>query len=280
MTNKPLSISWSALRVHEECHQKSALMRAGKRSKAMDLRSFYHGMVVDWLQRRWLADPDRQPGQMEAGLDDAIESVANEARESGDGVVRWKHVNDKAELRAFCLELVRRLEPILYSLVLPYPFQEGLRFRQPLNVPGLDGTPTEIHLTGEMDLLVHPPEGWIVWDLKGTRDNGYWRKVLGQLVFYDLVVALQHGERTYKVGLIQPMCDEQVMEFTVTDQMRNELLGRIARMATDIWRNDTTCKESPSGCQWCEVRHACPRTDSDLNTLAFGLRAAVQTGAP
>ena len=277
MTPPQISISWSSLRTHMECKRKSALVRAGRSHKARDMRVFFHGMVVDRLMRDWLEDPQRLPGQMVARVDAAIERVAKDAIESEDGVVRWRHANDRKELRAFCTELVTRLEPILDRLITPHEFHSALRFREHLTVPYLDGTPTQIRITGEMDLLVHTAAGeWIVWDLKGTADDSYWRKVLGQLVFYDLAVALRHGERTSRVGLIQPMCTEPVKEFVLGDEQRNQLLVHIAGMATDIWRDDQTCKESTAGCGWCEVRHACPRFDpADAFTLSASLRQEI-----
>ncbi len=273
-----LSISWSSLRTHMECKRKSALIRDGKRPATRDLRMFYHGMVVDRLMRDWLADPDRQPGQMLARLDDAMGYVADEAAHTGDGVVRWRTANDRKELRDFCAELLTRLEPMLVELVLPHWFAPALRFKEQLIVPYLDGTPTPIFITGEIDILVANNLGeYVVWDLKATADEQYHRKVFGQLVFYDLAVALRHATRTSQVGLIQPMCEARALTWSLTDDQRNHLLGDIARMAADIWRDERTCKESTSGCAWCEVRHACTRFDPADG--AFSLAAELRKEA-
>lgn len=278
MTAKPLRVSWSQIRAHGECKEKSFLLRSGHRSAAKDIRSYFHGMVVDRAMRLWLDDPNRTAGDMVTAVDDLIEGVAKDALESGDGVVRWKHANDRAELRTFCIELVKRLEPILQDRVLPYRFTTAERFAVPVRVPYLDGTPTTITLVGETDLTVYN-DGWIVWDLKGTKDNTYYRKVLGQLFFYDLATLARHGEPTRLTGLIQPMCDEQVKEVHVSADNRREMFTRIQAFCTDVWRNEHPCKDSISGCAYCEVNHACPRfapTGKRISLLATGLAQAAQ----
>lgn len=271
MTDRPISISWSGLRAHEECHQKSHLIRSGKRSPAKNLRGYFHGMVVDRVMMDWLADPDRSPGAMAGMIDAAIDTGIEAARTDGDGIVRWRGPDDRATLRTFCVDLVTRLEPILRDLVLPYPFQAAHRFRVPVQMPYLDGKPITVHLIGEMDLLVHHDDGPVVWDLKGTADNSYWRKVVGQLIFYDLAVLAQSGQPTVRCGLIQPMCDEPVLSFTLTPELRRQMWGRILRMAADIWRADTTCKDGTAGCNWCEVNHACSRFTPLGTTMTLGM---------
>lgn len=274
----PVRISWSSLRVHGECRQKSYLMRSGKSSAGKDLRSYFHGMVVDRAMVDWLHNPRRTAGAMKTAVDDLIDSVAEEALETGDGVVRWRHRRDRAELREFCVELVDRLEPILVDRILPYPFQVRRRFAVPVTMPYLDGTPATVTLTGEMDLLLDN-NGWEIWDLKGTRDNDYWRKVLGQLIFYDLANLCLHGVPSRLTGLIQPMCTEPVVEFVITNDQRAVMWTRIQAMASDIWSHNVACKETTGGCNWCEVKHACPRyqPDSPDSLLATGLRHAAQT---
>ncbi len=151
---KPLRISWSQLRNHTECRQKSYLIRSGKKSSAIDLRNYFHGMVVDRAMRRWLHDEGRQPQQMMTYVDECIDEEQAQAKHTAGGIVRWRNASDRADMRAFCVELCRRLEPLLYELVLPYPFRNGYRFTAPVQIPGPDGSPTVIHLVGEMDLFV------------------------------------------------------------------------------------------------------------------------------
>lgn len=274
---EPVRVSWSMLRVHAECKQKSLLLRSGKRSSVQNTRNYFHGNLVDRAMRDWLADGDRRPGQMAARVDELMAALPAESAETGDGVVRWRTATDKAEVREFCHELLIRLEPILYRMVVPYEFESATRFKVPVTVPYLDGTPTTILLSGETDLIVRDP-GWVVLDLKGTRDDDYWRKVLGQLVFYDLyVLARTGGQTTSRVGLIQPMCNEQVRQFAVTNQARNEMWARILRYVNDVWTTSAACKDGTSGCNYCEVKHACPRYQplaGNVMSLGAGLRQA------
>lgn len=243
------------LRAHEECRQKTALLRSGKRAKSQDLRSYFHGMVVDSIMRAWLDNPGRTAGEMVGMVDEYIDRGQQEAVATGDGVVRWRNAGDRDTLREFSAELVRRLEPILNDYVLPFPYHCGHRFKHPLTLP--DGTP--IVLVGEMDLLVNDPEGWVVWDLKGTKDNSYYRKVIGQLVFYDLACKLEHGEHPHMSGLIQPMCTEPLMVFNFDSETRREMLVRILRYVADVKARNESCREDTAGCSWCEVKHACKR---------------------
>lgn len=268
---KPITVSWSQIRTFEECRQKLHLVRGGHRSPAQNLRNFYHGMVVDRVMRTWLADPNRQSGQMADMVPTEIERGQQEAIASGDGVVRWRHVNDKAEVSRFCTALVIKLELILATHVLPHPFECGKNFRIPIKIPYVDGSPTTITLIGEMDLLVQTPAGPVVWDLKGTQDDGYWRKVLGQLVFYDLAVYADTGKPTAGVGLIQPMCKEPLIGGRVTDDQRREMLARVIRLANGIWTLDQTCKATTTGCNYCEVNHACPRYQAAWDSFGQAL---------
>lgn len=273
---KQLRLSWSQLRNHEECHQKSHLLRSGKKAKLTDIRNYFHGMVVDRAMRDWLNNPMRSTGDMVAMVTELLTTVEDEARATGDGIVKWRDARDRADVGLFCVELVRRLEPILHERVLPWRYEAATRFSAALSIPNLDGVQTQILLIGETDLTVHHDDGLQIWDLKGTKDNTYWRKVLGQLYFYDIAHLVMDGTRSTKVGLIQPMCDQPVMEFTVTDTDRAQIFTRIVNMAHDIWREEQTCKADTSGCSWCEVRHACPRfqVDDDAWNMPAALRAA------
>lgn len=280
---RSLNLSWSQLRTFEECAQKGFLQRAGKRSAAGDLRTYFPGMVVDHIMDRWLADPAHPSGAMAAMVADAIGEVEREAIATGDGVVRWKqHLTDRDEVREFCVELVTRLEPILRDLVLPHRHLAHHRFRVPLRIPYLDGEPVIVHLVGEMDLLVGEDGEHVIWDLKGTRDDSYWRKVLGQLVFYDLADFVATSKRTRTVGLIQPMCKEPVLRWDLTDEHRAALHTRVIGLANNIWRGTRDCKKDTHGCNWCSVRHACVRyapTDNPLETFGARLAGATPGGS-
>jgi hypothetical protein len=271
----PIRISWSQLRTHEECRQKSHLIRSGNTSPVKDLRTYYHGMVVDRAMRDWLGDPDRQPNQMAARVDELVDSVAVEAKETGDGVVRWRSENDRATLRRFCVTLLHKLEPILRQLVLPHRFDNALRFRQEVTLP-IHGEKTTVILSGELDIATHTPQGLEIWDLKGTADESYWRKVLGQLVFYDLAMYALHGKPSVRVGLIQPMCSQPWIDFVLTNDQRTAMYARIVRMVEQITDRDFACKTTTGGCNWCEVKYACPRFNPAPTVFSSGLRAAAQ----
>lgn len=268
-TVKPLRVSWSAIRTWEECHQKSALIREGKRSKVTNIRNFFPGTVVDVVMRVWLDLPANSVRPPMADLvSDVMDRSQEDEKERGN-IVRFRNADDRAEVEKFCTELCARLEPILTKHVLPYPHEHGKWFKVPLSIPDQDGQPRDILLTGEMDLIVDN-NGPVIWDLKGTADNQYWRKVVAQLTFYDLAVWISSGTKTRHVGLIQPMCDERLLVLEVTDANRADLMQRIQRYAHGVWANERSCTEDTGTCHWCDVRHACSRFQKPNLEAAFG----------
>jgi hypothetical protein len=257
---KQLRLSWSRLRTHEECRMQGKLTAAGHKSPVADIRMFFPGTVVDRAMRQWLGFDKPEPGWMLAHVDRILDEEEVTARETGDGVVTWKSLQDKEEVRAFCRDLVTRLEELLAHICLPYEWEPAVRFKVPLEVPYLDGTLRQIILTGEIDLLVrYKPQQVVLWDLKATKNNEYWRKVLGQMGFYDICWWGLSGTFPVGTGLIQPMCDTRLLPFTFTEQSRRELFTRICDTAMDIFRDDLSPKEGTEGCDRCMVRHACPR---------------------
>jgi len=239
------------------------LIKAGKKNPMQDIRGYFPGTVVDRAMRHWLDDPDHPAGGMVASVDQIMDAEEQAAKDSGDGVVRWRNSSDRLEVAQFCRELVIRLEPILADLVLPHDYQPAMRFRTPVSIPYLDGTLTTVHLVGEMDILVRTEQGaWGIWDLKGTKDNNYWRKTIAQLTFYDVATNALFGQHSSRAGLIQPMCAERVKEVLITDEDRRVLMSRVVRMAHNIWREDYTLAADPAGCFYCPVKHACPKFDN------------------
>ena len=256
----PLSISWTGLRTHEICRQRGKLIREKKKNPSQNVRGFFHGVVVDTVMRKWLENP------YESSMSSMVEQVIVEEqlnlKNRKAGVVRWKSSQDKVEMTNFCKTLVVKLEPILEDLVLPYDYDTGHRFRVPIKVPTPDGSSAEILLTGEMDLLVRESledNSWAVWDLKATANNDYWRKTIAQLTFYDFSVRAMFGSNTTRAGLIQPMCDEQVLRTTISDASRADLMARIVNMAHDLWKGYTPPVDDSSTCAYCEVAHACEK---------------------
>jgi hypothetical protein len=253
-----LRLSWSRLRLHDECPAKWQLKRDGK-SSLTDIRNFMHGNVVDLAMRRWLSQESPEAGWMRAQVDAIFEETS---KPSDEGMVKWKSASDRRDTLDFCRELVVRLEKILLRYALPFNYDPAIRFAVPITIPGLDGEPRELILHGEMDLLVEDCDGLIaVWDLKATRDNGYYKKVLGQLAFYAIAVLAMRGRLPAMTGLLQPMCDQQVLPVTVTPQAVREMAARIERTAHDIWAGRTLPKASDEGCNWCEVQRLCSKFD-------------------
>lgn len=260
LTGRELAVSWSRIRVHEDCKQHAYQLAQGKRSKTPDIRVYFHGTVVDRCMRHWLESPDPQPGQMAAMVPDIINAEVETARDTGDGVIRWRSLDDRQHMTEWCIELVTRLEPILLERIIPLDYQPARRFRVPFTVPYLDGTPQQITLLGEMDLLTRDKQGqFYIWDLKGTADNSYWKKVIAQLLFYDLAVGAEFGRFSVGGALIQPMCDERVLFFEFTAAHRAELAQHLINYCHDVWRGDHAPKAGTQGCDRCDVRHACVR---------------------
>jgi hypothetical protein len=263
---KKLKISWSALQAHEFCKQKAMLMRERKKSPASNIRPFFHGIVCDRVMRRWLESDNPRPGEMLSWVEEMVESCLVEARDSGDGVVRWKSREDRAEMTAWSRRLVTRLEPMLDRWVLPFDYQPEYRFRVPLRIPYIDGGPAEVLLNGGMDILVReeegPPAVWAGYDLKATENPDYLRKTLGQGIFYDLAVRAGVGKGTSPrtFAFLQPMVESNpVAHVVITDDDRRSMLARIVSMAHSIWRDDVAPKPGPEGCGFCQVRHGCAK---------------------
>lgn len=250
------------LRTHEECHQKAYLKRSGARNPATDIRGYFPGTVVDRVMREWLDNHERAPGGMAARVPEILEREEVVARETGDGIVRWKGQNDKLQVIRDCIECVTRLEPILNRLVLPHEFEPAKRFSVPLTVPGPYEEPVTIVLNGEMDLLTREAgANWCVYDLKMTRDEGYWRKTVMQLVFYDLAVRAGFGKYSSRLALIQPMCKQQLvfLDTAELESLRNQMVARIISMIHDRVIGYVEPKATTENCAYCEVRHACIR---------------------
>lgn len=255
-----LRISWSRLRTHAECQMHSALLREGRRATAADVRGFFPGTVVDRAMRRYLDTGDPQPGQMVSWVEEIVSAEETTARETGDGIVRWKHPKDKAEVITRCQAAAAKLEKILAVEVLPYDYQPAVRFSSPIKLPGPDGALVLCSLIGEMDLLVRKPGGvYNVWDLKITADGGYWRKVTGQLLFYDVAVKLGWNAWPASSGLLQPECAQPVLRFAFTAEHRRQLLLRVAKYAEDVWNDKRAMTPKASECRFCDCKHACPR---------------------
>jgi hypothetical protein len=274
-----IKISWSKIRTAEECRQKAYLTSEGKTSEVKDVRVFFQGNVVDRAMRQWLGMEHPPPYWMAKEVDRIFYELEEEIRKEDKGVLRWRHKDDRQQVREFCVECAMRLEPILNQLVTPFEYQAALRFKTKLMINGLDGKPTPILLNGEMDVLTRrdPPLPEITpdldpivvqtfhpeyrpWDLKVTKDAQYWRKTVAQLVFYDIACICLFGVPTVEAGLIQPMVDGvPFIPFRVSDEDRTFMFNRIEDVAHNIMRQDYSPKVGTEGCYYCEARNACVR---------------------
>jgi CRISPR/Cas system-associated exonuclease Cas4 (RecB family) len=254
-------VSWSSLQRFEHCPQKAYLVRQGLSAPGKDVRNFLAGTVVDSIQKAWLDNP---VGNMVDLVDEHFEKSIANAQEKD--TIKWRNKNDKKKIHTVCVTASIQLQPILEARVLPYGYEPAKRFYEVVNIKKPDGQLVEIVLRGEFDLLVHDSTDnrFIVWDLKTTADNDYWKKSLGQLVFYDLVILSMFGKPPKKTGFIQPLCDEQIKEFEFTNENRAEMWARITAMMQAEWKEDYAPKKDNTGCSWCEVSHACSKFNRKL----------------
>ena len=230
----------------------------------MDTTGFFHGNVADQLMGRYLSLPGLSAASPELGWMAAqVDAVFDEMEASPEGILKWKHKDHRAQQLEFTRECVTRLEDLLVTFCLPFSWQAHWRFEVPVKVM-YGSEARQVLLVGETDLLVFDREGRVIcWDLKATKNNDYWRKVLGQLSMYAWAVRLskspQLGRWPARCGLLQPMCDQRWLPVDVmadNGQAVREMAGRIERVARDIWEGRVPPKPGEF-CHNCEVRHAC-----------------------
>lgn len=275
VNGKQFRLSWSRMRSHQECRAKGHLQATGHRSPTADIRGYFHGTVVDRAYRDWLNLDEQEPGWMARNVAEILEREEKTAKDTGDGIVKWRSLTDKSEVLGFCQETCRRLEVVSRELVLPYEWQPDVRFSVPIEVPWLDGSLRQILLIGAMDLLVRRPDGVEVWDLKATRDNNYHRKVTGQMMFYDIAWWGMNGTWPSRVGLIQPMCDIQVYPFVFDAASRRQMFASICTVSMDVFRGDLPPKADNGGCSLCAVRHACPKFSAPAGRGRVSMREVI-----
>jgi hypothetical protein len=229
--------------------------------------------VADQVFKQYL---NEEANQYLGFMSESAERILDEsevfARESGDGIVRWKHKDDKQEVLEMVQELCDKVEPIINNLIKGKQYQTAFRFNAPIRIPYLDGKLTTIRLRGEMDLLTWDLDRKIfeVYDLKATRNEQYWRTTIGQTVFYDLSIYALHNVFTNRVGLIQPLCNRTVIDFEIDDSMRVECTQAIIRMCHDIWNNNHEMRPDTSKCWNCVVKNACARYKTKDGRVLLG----------
>ena len=257
---KPLSISWSRLKTWEDCKQRVLLNQQGKASGAVDGRIFLPGTIADRAMRQWLNLDDPQPGQMP----DMIDALFDEhTAPDAEYVIKWRgnQNQDRLKVKNFVLEVVTKLEPILLEKVIPYRWEPEIKFRYPVAIPYLDGTSVRIDLIGGIDIGVQEDDDeYAIYDLKATANDAYVRgATLGQLIFYDLAWRAGFGKSPKAAAFITPACRERFVPLTITDEDRRVMMSRIIKYAQGVWAQDWKPKAEHTGCNWCEVKHACPK---------------------
>ena len=252
-------ISWSGLRSHMECHQKSFLQRSGKRAKMEDQRVFFPGTVTDRVVRDWLVN-NPEPGIMPDMVESFVLSEQKLIEEQGKKL-KWKDAGDRDFVIRECQEAVLNIEPFLTKYVLPYEYDADFGFKAPIQTTHpITGEPATIILNGFMDIIVKMGEDkWAVYDVKHTKDEYYWKKTRGQLLFYDLATEIMFQTPTVATGLLQPLCRDKFKVFTLTEAERTVLLKHVLDMANDVWLDEKTPTTDPGPCSFCNVKHACSK---------------------
>jgi hypothetical protein len=254
-----VKVSWSSLKTHEECRQKSMLMKSGKKAKVTDVRNYFPGRVTDRVVRYWLEqDPRGNPGRMPSMV---AETIANELGELSEGgeTVGWKNRTDRDDVLAQCTKAVTLIEPALNRYVLPYTWNVDFGFKTPVMMRAPWGMETVV-INGYMDIIVYDEEldRWAIYDVKHTENKDYWKTSYGQLVFYGYENLLRTGKIPFEVGFFQPLvAKEPVKRFAITETEVNNLAGRVQSMAWELWAEETPPRMDKSMCSFCEVKHAC-----------------------
>jgi hypothetical protein len=195
-------------------------------------------------------------------VDDYAERYEQECKDTGQGVARWKHIDDRAQALEWCKRLLEKLEPIMDELVVPYmPFVEADKHvKAIIRVPDVMGESREIQLIGIMDIFIDTVPFMAIYDLKATENPNYWKSTIMQLAFYYLIVQSMPGHRKPdKTALIQPMCSQQVLPFEVTRDHTMDIVRHVTNYAQSVWSLDFAPKDSDTGCSWCPVKHACAK---------------------
>lgn len=264
-----LRVSWSQVRTAEECRQKAHLSRTGRKQGHMDVRNFFPGNVTDRVVRYYLEGNDHSPGVLKSMVESVMNNEQVKIIEGRDddpskkvepGIVKWRDPGDRDRVLRDCEEAAEKIEPLLFEHVLPYRFKADFKVQAQLEIPSPFGADRfeMIDLFGYIDILVKDDFDRLwVFDVKHTKDDGYWRKTIGQLTFYDLALLSMLGEKTAGTALFQPLCKKPTHPHQVDDQARVELLQRIVNYSHSRMREDFTPRDDRKECGFCEYKHAC-----------------------
>lgn len=246
----------------ENCPQHQLRVIKKETEKQEKGRIFLPGTVCDLVQRRWLDQDDPQPGQMV----EMVEQVFAETVDLAESRIHWRGnpIKDQQEVKDHCRNMVTKLEPWLIQNVLPYDWQPEFKFRAEMEIPYIcgDGVRAPVRMIGGIDIVVRDDQGkFRLYDLKITKDAGYIRSTLAQLIFYDLAwgILQEDFEACNHWGFVTPGLDEQFIPITVSQDDRRAMLSRIVKYAQGVWTDSWDPKADDEGCNWCEARNRCEK---------------------
>lgn len=254
--------SWSRLQKFMECRQKAKLYGEKKGIADKPSRNFLPGRTIDLVCRNWLANPQ---GTMVSMAQSALDECIGEIKESDDEYLRWRDKSDREKVTQFIENALINLEPILKAKVIPFEYEQAVWFRTKIRITGVNGETAEINLIGEKDIVVHSPEvdgippGQFVYDLKGTGNKDYWKKCIGQMVFYDLETLASTGKPTLGTAIIQPAVEPNYVPIPVSNEMRTKILSDIVAMYHATQTNNFPVSPVYTPCSMCECKNACPK---------------------
>lgn len=258
----PVIISWSGLKRWEACPQHQLRVIRKETEKQEKGRIFLPGTVVDLTQREWLESDNPQPGEMEEMIDTVFDRVVAK----GESKIHWKGDprKDQEDVKEYCREAARNLEPWLIRNVLPYEYQPEVKFRANMQVPYVcgDGSRAPVKMIGGIDIVVRDDKGkFRLYDLKTTKNDGYIRSTLAQLIFYDLAWAVIQEDFDHAVewGFVTPLLEEKFIPITVGQEDRRLMLSRIVKYAQGVWADAWEPKGDDTGCNWCEAKKVCEK---------------------
>lgn len=279
---KPFRVSWSGLRRWEECRQKHLLTITRKTAAIEDGRNFLQGTVTDRIMRAWLEASGEGPS-MASMVDEYFQRYAFDDPEY---VIKWRGPNDPFIAKNTVRDAVRQLEPLLREHVLPHEYQPELSFNVPIDVPAPwgEGKFVTVELVGGIDVVVRRGAGkrraFDLWDLKVTANDDYYRKVLGQLKFYGLVMETLTGQPPERVGLLQPLAKDKAPTYHFTDADRLEMVQRVTRMVHGMIAKEWDPKVQPDDeCKWCSARGACPLFSTPIEEVRGSFTASFEAAA-
>lgn len=255
------TVSWSSLRRWEECHQHQLRTIQGKASSGNG-RIFLPGTLADLCMRRWLESDSPQPGGMHEYLDGLF---ITHTGPDAEYQIKWigDPRADGRRVKQSVSEMLTVLEPMLTQRVLPYRYQPEVKFRQDIGIPGLHpGQTRVVTMIGGMDILVQDDnDDYEVMDLKATHDDGYAKKVLGQLIFYSVAVAFMFDLPTQpkRASFLMPGCREKYVGVNITEADRRTMYSRIVRFCQGTWQNEWDPKADDDGCERCDTKHCCDK---------------------